>query len=131
MSRKGEHWTLSNSIFRFGKKFGACIKNILVFQLIMSRSGRNWTGNVRGLTRNTKEDQNKSFCNRYFWRWLQSWKGVRRMNNRIRAKPGEYRLDRFVKWCKQTVRENKKTGGLEKNAQKTEQEATHLLRARH
>lgn len=52
------------------------------------------------------------------------------MDDRVRAEP--HRLDNgFMKWCKQTVRENKKTGGLEKNAQKTEQEATHLLRARH
>lgn len=50
---------------------------------------------------------------------------------KIRAEPGKRRLDGFMEWCKQTVREDKKTGGLEKNAQKTEQEATHLLRARH
>ena len=109
VSRKGEHWTLSNSIFRFGKKFGACIKNILVFQLIMSRSGRNWTGNVRGLTRNTKEDQNKSFCDRYFWRWLQSWKGVRRMN-KTRAEP-ERRLDDFEKWAMETIANSRRESG--------------------
>lgn len=54
------------------------------------------------------------------------------MNDRIRAEPGKHRLDDgFIRWTKETIEANKKTGGLEKNAQKTEQGATNLLWARH
>lgn len=52
------------------------------------------------------------------------------MENRVRAEP-KHKLDRFTQWSRETIKANKKTGGLEKNAQKKEQEASNLLRTRH
>lgn len=88
----------------------------MVCQLMMRRSGRNWTGNVRGLTRNTKENQNKSFCDRYCWRWLRNWKGVRKMN-KTRDKP-THRLDGFEKWAMETIANSRRESGTESPPQR-------------
>ena len=105
MSRKGEHWILSNNIFQFGKKFGACTKNIMVSSNRTRNAGSSLTGSVRNLINDMQISQNKSSYDRCFWRWLQSWKGRVSMDDRVRAEP--HRLDNgFMKWCKQTVREN-------------------------
>ena len=110
MSRKGEHWTLRNNIFQFGKKFGRYIKNILVFQLIMRKHGSSWMLSVRHWMQSIKDNQNKSSCNRYCWRFARNWKKGARMK-KIRAEPGKHRLDNgFMKWSQETIEANKKTG---------------------
>lgn len=112
-------WILKQNIFRFGKVFGICTNSIMVFQLMMSRSGKSWTRNVSRLIRNMQDDQDKSSCNRCFWRWLQSWKGARSMGNRTRAQP-EHRLDRFTQWSRDIIANNKRKSGTGSPLQRTE-----------
>lgn len=50
------------------------------------------------------------------------------MNNGIRAKPG-HNLDRFMKWCNQTVNLNRKNKGDHENEKKEIKEAADLLRS--
>lgn len=119
MSRKGEHWTLSNNIFQFGKKFGRCTKNILVSSNRTSRSGRSLTKRASNLMKNTGENQNKSLRNRYCWRFARSWKGERSMGNRTRAQP-EHRLDRFTQWSRDIIANNKRKSGTGSPLQRTE-----------
>ena len=106
VEQKGEHWILSNNIFQFGKKFGACTNGIMVFQLMMSNGGRSWTGSVSRLIRNTRENQNKSSCNRYCWRWLRNWKGRVSMR-KTRAEP-KHKLENFTRWSREIIATNKR-----------------------
>lgn len=119
MSRKGEHWILSKNIFQFGKKFGRYIKNILVLQLIMRKHGSSWMLSVRHWMQSIKDNQNKSSCNRYCWRFARSWKGARSMGNRTRAQP-EHRLDRFTQWSRDIIANNKRKSGTGSPLQRTE-----------
>ena len=104
MSRKGEHWTLSNNIFQFGKKFGRCTRNIMVCQLMMRKHGSDWIKNVNCLIKSTRE-KNKSSCNRYCWRYARSWKGRVSMR-KTRAEP-THKLDRFTQWSREVIASNK------------------------
>lgn len=105
MSRKGEHWILSNNIFKSGSRFGICTKDFMVFSNRTSNAGRSWTGSVRHWMQSIKDNQNKSFCNRYCWQYARSWKGRVNMDDRVRAEPG-HRLDKFTQWSREVIANN-------------------------